>query len=145
VQERRQKSNLPTFVDIIRNTKEFRGQPIRMQGHVLQTIEYEAIDNPYGIEKLYESTLFTEDSQSHPATIVFLEKPDNLPISGDLIDGVTVNGYFLKTYLYPSSDNTTRKAPLILAKTVSVPPQISSAKPSPLGPTVYWGIGGVFL
>lgn len=143
--ERRNASRLSTFVDMIRNTKEFRGQPVQLKGHVLQTIEYEATENEYGIQQLYETNLYTDDSQSHPATIVFLEKPENLPISGEMVDGVTVNGYFLKTYLYPSSDNTTRKAPLILAKTVTVRPPKPAELPATANGLVYWVLGILFL
>ncbi len=140
---RKDLTKLPTFVDMIRNPKAYRGKPVRLKGHVLQTLEFDALENEFGIKKLYESTLFTEDSQSHPATIVFLEKPENLPIGGELIDRVTVSGYFLKVYWYPSSDDRTRKAPLILAKTVSVRP-VPSASTGLEGPVVYGAIGIVF-
>ncbi len=140
---RRGLSNLPTFVDMIRNPKEFRGKPVLLKGHILQTLEYDAEENEFGIEKLYESTLFTEDSQSHPTTIVFLEKPENLPIGGELIDRATVTGYFLKIYVYPSSDNHNRIAPLILAKTISVRPA-PTARSGMNGPLIYWSIGIVF-
>lgn len=142
LKQRREKTRLSTFVDMIRNTQEFRGQPVQMKGHILQTLEYEAVENPYGIETLYESTLYTDDSQSHPTTVVFLEKPDNLPVGGETVNGVTVNGYFLKTYLYPSSDETTRKAPLILAKTLTVKPPKVAKLPTETNAFIYWGIGG---
>lgn len=145
VAHRRSESGMPTFIDMIRNPQAFRGQPIQLKGHVLQTLEYEAEENSYGIEQLYESTLFTEDSQSHPTTIVFLEKPDNLPISGELVDGVTVNGYFLKNYWYPSSDNATRKAPLILAQTVVVKPPQPAPVPGATSKILYWGLGSAIL
>lgn len=145
IRKRREESKLSTFVDMIRNTKEFRGQPVQMKGHILQTLEYEADENPYGIERLYESTLYTADSQSHPTTVVFLDKPENLPIGGETVDGVTVNGYFLKTYLYPSSDETTRKAPLILAKTLTVQPPKVTTLPTETNPFIYWGVGGCLI
>ena len=141
IQKRRTEAKLSTFVDMIRNTKEFRGQPVVMKGHILQTLEYEAEENSFGIEHLYESTLYTEDSQSHPTTIIFLEKPDNLPLGGETVNGVTVYGYFLKTYLYPSSDKATRKAPLILAKTLTVQPSKVAKLPTETNPMIYWGIG----
>lgn len=142
IQQRRTEAKLSTFVDMIRNTKEFRGQPVVMKGHILQTLEYEAEENSFGIEHLYEATLYTEDSQSHPTTIVFLEKPENLPLGGETVNGVTVYGYFLKTYLYPSSDKATRKAPLILAKTLTVQPPKVAKLPTETNPMIYWGIGG---
>ncbi len=140
LKKRREQSKLLTFPDMIRNPKAFRGQPVHLTGHVLQTIEYDAYENDYGIEKLYESMIYTDDSQTHPAAIVFLEKPDNLPISGDLIEGVTVSGYFLKTYVYPSSDNANRVAPLILAKTVTVKPQPEAIDSGNTNRFIFWGL-----
>ncbi len=146
LKQRIQESRIPTFPDFIRNPKVFRGEPVHLTGHVLQTIEYDANENEHGIEKLYESMIYTDDSQTHPAAIVFLEKPDNLPISGDLIEGVSVSGYFLKTYVYPSSDNTPRVAPLILAKTVTVKPQPKAVKSEETSRFIFWGLGsGIVL
>lgn len=120
--QRLTESKLPQFVDMIRHSKKYIGQPVTMRGHILQTLEYKADENPFGIEQLYESMLYTDDSQAHPTTVVFLEKPENLPLGGELVNGVTVSGYFLKVYWYPSSDNATRKSPLILAHTLHVQP-----------------------
>lgn len=138
VQKRREQKHLPAFPDMLNNPAEWRGQPVTLTGHVLQTVEYDPAPNPYGIGTLYESSLFIEDSQGHPITVIFTEKPENLPIGGELIDGVQVSGYFFKVYWYPSSDKQTRKAPLILAKTVSVRPPFV---PGPvLPPIVSWGV-----
>lgn len=119
---RREESGLPTFVDMLRNSSEYRGQPVFLTGHVLQTVEYDAEENPYGIDKLYETSLYTEDARHNLTTVVFLEKPDELPLGGETVDGIEVAGYFLKLYWYPAGDNQTHKAPLILARTVTVRP-----------------------
>ncbi|MEW4489612.1 hypothetical protein AB1L42_16135 [Thalassoglobus sp. JC818] len=124
---RQAESKLPTFIDMIRNPAAFRGQPVTLEGHILQVIDFPAEENDYGIERLYEAALFTDDSLSHPTTVVFLEKPENLPIGSQLVEDVAVSGYFLKTYWYNSNDDHTRKAPLILAKTISVRERTPSA------------------
>lgn len=143
VQHRREESGLETFVEMIRNPAPFRGKPVVFRGHILQTISFQADENDYGLTRLYEASLFSEDSQTHPVTVVFSEKPDNLPIGGEIVDGVTVYGYFLKTYWYPSSDNRTRKAPLILAKTVHVQPIQLNSNSDPNWPLILGILGGV--
>lgn len=143
--KRKAVSKLPTFVDMIRHPQAFRGKPVHLNGHVLQTIEYDAEENPHGIEQLYEISLFSEDSQTHPTTVVFLEKPESLPVGGETVNGVRVNGYFLKTYLYPSSDNKTRKAPLILARTVEITPQQAAKMPETTNKLIYGVIAGGLL
>ena len=140
VAKRKSESQLPTFVDMIRNPQSFRGQPVALSGHVLQTLEYEAEENEYDIETLYEVALFTDDSQGHPTTVIFLERPAELPIGGKLIDGVTASGYFLKTYWYDSSDNRTRKAPLVLAKTVNVRSAKASSREDSSGTIIFAAI-----
>lgn len=112
----------PLFYEMLTRPDDFRGKPVLLKGHILRTDSYEAGENPYGIKTLYEAWIVTEDSQNHPATIVFTKKPDNLPLGEELMDGVEVAGYFLKLYTYPSLDRATRKAPLILAKTVIIRP-----------------------
>ncbi|MCA8996916.1 MAG: hypothetical protein KDA80_08020 [Planctomycetaceae bacterium] len=134
VSKRKEQTRLPTFVDIWKNPKEWRGKPVFLKGHVLQTVEYDPAPNDYGIDTLYESSLFIDDSQGHPITVVFTEKPDNLPLGGELVDGVEVAGYFFKVFWYPSSDKQTREAPLILAKTVSV------RSPKSFGPVIPPGV-----
>jgi hypothetical protein len=133
--QRGEETGLPTFVDMLRNSSKYRGQPVFLTGHVLQTVEYDAAENPYGIEKLYETSLYTEDARHNLTTVVFLEKPDELPLGGETVDGVEVAGYFLKLYWYPAGDNQTHKAPLILARTVTVRP------PTAHGPLVPPEIG----
>jgi hypothetical protein len=124
VAERERASRESTFRDMLHNPEAWRGRPAVMYGHILQTVEYDALDNPYGIKKLYESALYTDDAAHHPTTVVFLERPPELPLGTDMVPSVGVAGYFLKMYVYPSSDMKSRKAPLILARTVHVfPPQ----------------------
>lgn len=122
VRQRAEQTGLPTFVDMLRNSSAYQGQPVLLRGHILQTQRAAALDNPYGIETIYESSLFIDDSQGNLTTVVFLEKPEGLPIGGELVDGVEVAGYFLKLYWYPAGDQQTHKAPLILAHTVTVRP-----------------------
>lgn len=127
VQTRKEQTGLPTFVDMIKNPEAYRGKPVILRGHLHLTQSYEALDNDYGIDTLYDVSFFDEDSQTNLTTVIFLQKPDKLKVGGEMVNGVEVVGYFLKNYLYDSQDNHTRKAPLIMANTIT----IRDAKPLP--------------
>jgi len=131
MKQRRSDSKLPVFKDMFLHPKEFRGKPLFLKGHVQQVQSYEASPNDYGIERLYEASLYIEDADYNLITVIFLEKPDGLPITGEMVDGVSVSGYFLKQYLYPSRDKHTRKAPLIMAHTVHVRAPSNHASTTP--------------
>lgn len=121
----------PTFVDLFQHPEAYRGRPVTLHGYFRRLVTYDAGKNDKGIKDLYEGWLYPDDGQSNPTVVVFTEKPQGLPIGGDLAEEITVTGYFLKMYGYQAHD-TTRKAPLILAETVRWRPQreLASWKPS---------------
>jgi hypothetical protein len=112
-------SEFPTFVDMIDHPDEYRGRPVTLRGHVIRLVKYPAGPNNAGIDTLYEAWLVSEHSQQHPSTIICTEIPEGMPIGEELIDGVSVSGYFFKLHTYPSRDKQVRFAPLILAHTPS--------------------------
>lgn len=109
----------PLFADLLNEPEPYRGQPVTLRGHSQEMKRYAAEENPYGITTLYECSLFTDDSQSHPTTVVFTEAPADLPLGEKIVDGVVVSGYFLKLRAYYARDEKTRVAPLILARTIT--------------------------
>jgi hypothetical protein len=124
---------VPIFKELLDHPAEFRGQPITLRGHVQQITTYPAAPNDWGIEQLYEASFFEEDSQGNLTTVIFLELPPGVAVSDQLVDRVTVTGYFLKIYYYDAQDRHTRKAPLILARTLAV---AQTTNPPPLIP--FW-------
>lgn len=136
-------SEFPTFVDLIEHPEAYRGQPVTLVGHVIRLVTYPAGPNQEGMDTLYEAWLVTEDSQQHPATIVCTAIPDGLPIGEELIDGVSVTGYFFKLHTYPSRDRKTRFAPMILAHTMSWRPEPSATRSRALPLPFYLGLAVV--
>jgi hypothetical protein len=122
----------PTFVDLFQHPAEYRGRPVSLHGRLRRLISYPAGKTGQGFDQLYEGWFFADDAQGNPAVVIFTEKPEELPISGDIEEEVSVTGYFLKMYGYPARD-TTRRAPLILARTVTWHPQPETKRwnPSP--------------
>ncbi|HUQ67968.1 MAG TPA: hypothetical protein VM165_00505 [Planctomycetaceae bacterium] len=104
----------PVFADVFQHPQDYRGRPVSLQGRFRKLVEADAGSNDLGINKVYEGWLYTSDSQSHPAVVVFTKKPAGLPLGGNILEEVRLTGYFLKMYGYEAQD-TPRKAPMFLA------------------------------
>jgi hypothetical protein len=111
----------PVFADLSWHPQAYRGQPVVLRGHVIRVQKHSAA-NEFGLDPLYEAWLVSDDSNHNPAAIVFTECPPELPVGEGLVDGVSVEGYFLKLHIHEARDGKVRFAPLILARTVSVNP-----------------------
>lgn len=105
----------PSFVDVMLHPEAYRGKPITLRGHTQDILVSQAGENTYGIETLYEAWLYTPDSQQIPTIVICTEIPEGLETGRQLIDGVSVTGYFLKHRAYEAQDGKLHFAPLILA------------------------------
>ncbi|GIX03464.1 MAG: hypothetical protein KatS3mg113_0470 [Planctomycetaceae bacterium] len=118
----------PAFVDLFMHPEAYRGRPVLLRGYFRRLVKFDPGKNDLGIEQAYEGWLYTLDSQTNPAVVVFTHKPPGLPLGGDITEEVQVVGYFLKMYGYEAQD-THRRAPLILAGEVQWTPA-AKAPPS---------------
>lgn len=119
---RRPVEKFPVFVDLFQHPEVYRGHPVTLHGVLRRLVTFDPGPNTQGIDTVYEGWLYPDDGQSNPAVVVFTEKPDGLPIGGDITEEISVTGYFLKMYGYQAQD-AARKAPLILAHSVRWRPQ----------------------
>ena len=106
----------------------FRGRPIAIGGEVRRIAEFEAGENEYGIESLFEVWLLTADSGTKPYRIVCLEVPPGMPraVESKQTVSVHVTGYFFKRQGYEAVHGLD-VAPLILARTLRWPQKKSAA------------------
>ncbi|QDT44882.1 hypothetical protein Pan241w_49980 [Gimesia alba] len=125
----------PVFPDLFKNSDRYKGRLVTLTGRVRKLIHYPAEKNEYGIKTLYEAWLFTDDSQQNPTVVICTEVPpalkDGLPKGTDVIDHVSITGYLFKMYVYNAQD-TTRVAPLILAKQLEWNPPVVDEQGSQL-------------
>lgn len=128
----------PAFADLFMHPTAYRGRPVTLHGHLRKLTQFDPGDNLSGIGTVYEGWMYTADSQTNPAVIVFLDKPAGLPLGGDLTEEISVSGYFLKMYGYDAQD-TLRRAPLILAGSVQWFPAKKKAEPFVV-PTALYGL-----
>lgn len=104
----------PMFVDLFDDPDRWQGHLVTLRGHVRRVSKYNGDTTLFDGQPLYELWLFPADSYHNPAVIVTPSIPQDFPVSGDLIDGVTVTGCFFKMYRYRGQEKI-RPAPLLLA------------------------------
>lgn len=148
--QKRPAGDFPAFIDMFLNPDLYRGRPVTLKGYLRRLVKFSPGPNDNKIGEVYEGWLYTADSQNNPAVVVFQRKPEGLPIGGNLVEEVEVTGYFFKMYGYEAQD-TTRKAPMILAGEVQWTPAKTSHAFQPLPNRIYVYltvgialVGGVF-
>lgn len=110
----------PVFVDLFLHPEEYRGRPVTLRGHLVDPVIRLPQEDGSGFDQLYEAHLYDADSQGNPATVIFTDLPRGIDLEAEMIDGVSVSGYFLKIHRYRSRGGKQQLAPLILARTIEV-------------------------
>jgi hypothetical protein len=134
-----------TFIDMFKNAKLYQGKPVTLRGKVHKVLAHQAYENDYGITDLYDVWLYTDFSYSteqnraslSPTVVVCTALPKNFPRNAEVIDNVSVTGYFFRKFAYESQDNAIRLAPMVLAQRVEWQPVDESSMFRPLPPWVY--------
>lgn len=103
-----------SFVDVMLHPEVYRGVPVSLSGHTQDILVHTEESNPEGGRR-YEAWLFTPGSQQIPTIVVFNELPEGLRPGSQLVDGVSVTGFFLKLYAYRAQDGKLHYAPLLIA------------------------------
>ncbi len=114
------------FLQLYRQTKEYRGKLVTVEGTVRGVREIPAVDNQLGIERYWQCWLQPVGADS-PIVIYTLQLPANFPVKPDVREHAAFTGYCYKRWAYVAGDGT-RVAPLLLAKTAKWFP---AAKPAP--------------
>jgi hypothetical protein len=144
-------SVVPLFNDPARS----RGSLVMVSGvarRVLRLrVEEPDIQRRFGISHYYEVYLYTDDSQGNPLVFCVTHLPKDMPTGDgpDYGEPVTVAGFFLKSWAYPSSRTAEspdgkRPGPLQLAPLL-VGRDVAWQKPAPAARTTVWGVGGAVV
>ncbi|HUG67105.1 MAG TPA: hypothetical protein VMM76_05110 [Pirellulaceae bacterium] len=126
-----------SFVQLFRQTNEYRGQLVTVTGTAELAYHVPAPKNDLGIERYYVFWLRPGDGADAPIVAYALELPDGFPPIGNdhtnLREEMTFTGYFFKRWAYGARDGI-RTAPLVLAKRPTwqpTPPFLSAQRPAP--------------
>jgi len=132
----RQSLGIVGFVQLFRQTNEYRGQLVTVSGTAELAYHVPAPKNDLGIDRYYVFWLRPGDGSDAPIVVYALELPDGFPNVGNdhtnLREEMSFTGYFFKRWAYGARDGI-RTAPLILAKRPAwqlAPPLLSAKRPS---------------
>lgn len=117
----------PVFVDMYQNPELYKGRPVTMRGHLQRTVYSPAGENEFGIDKIAEAWLFTEDSQTNPTVVLTTTLPPNFPVGEHVVDRVVVTGYIYRMYTYQARD-AGRFAPMLMAHSIEWTPPAEVGK-----------------
>lgn len=117
----RRLEDFPQFVDVFTHPQFYRGRPVTMHGVMRKLTKFELGKNSLDLDQAYEGWVYTPDSQGNPVVVIFTSKDERLPVNGDIQEEVEFTGYYFKMYGYDAED-TTRKAPMIIAGEVEWTP-----------------------
>lgn len=105
----------PAFTQLWEQPALYRAKPIRLRMHVRRVLQYDAPENPLGLKVAFEGWGWTDESKSYPYTVVFSNKPPELPVGPDVEAEVIFVGYFLKNMAYTAFDKRLA-APLLVGQ-----------------------------
>lgn len=101
------------YLNLMSDPQIYRGKPVTLVGEMWRLYEFQAEDNDYGLERLYEAWLFTSDSGSHPLRVVCSKLGPDLKTGDSQRTPVRITGYFFKREGYNSKGGL-HVAPTIL-------------------------------
>lgn len=127
------------FTQLWEQPDKYRGKPLRLRLHIKRILEYDAPQNPAGVERTYEAWGWTEDSKSYPYVVVFSELPPGMKTGSDVQEEGVFVGYFLKTMSYVAFDKT-RAAPLLIGRLRGID-RPRTQKAGSGNDLWYWGAG----
>lgn len=126
-------SREPALTQIWEEPQKYRGKPMRLRLHVRRVLTWESAKNPLGVPQVYEAMGWSDESKSLPYTVIFTEKPPELPVGPSVEAEVVFVGYFLKIMTYSAFDDTRRGTPLMMGRVrvVGIAPQAKTVLASP--------------
>jgi hypothetical protein len=132
------------YTELWERPQRYRGVPIHLVGTARRSLVHDELNPelaPSG--KLYETYVYTYESQNNPYVLVFEEPPPGFPGGLDITERVAFDGYFFKLLAYQAGDRL-RAAPVLVGRLYWKPPQTEDAG-DPTRRTLRWAVGGLSL
>jgi len=111
---RRQSVGRVTFIQLFRQSNEYRGKLVDLRGTLRRARLLPAPDNDLGIGEYYQLWLQPADNPRFPIVVYCLELPPGFPTGTAIEEDVQITGFFFKRWAYLATD-TVRTAPVVLA------------------------------
>jgi hypothetical protein len=106
-----------TFVQLFRQSDEYRGEVVTLHGVVRRVYRVTAPKNDHGIKSYFQVWLTPDDNLSNVEVVFCLRLPAGFPTGEGIAEHAEVTGFHFKRWLYRAQDSL-RSAPVILAQTI---------------------------
>ncbi len=103
-----------TFVQLFKQSDDYRGELVSVQGSIRRAFKLQAPQNEYGIKDYYQTWFWPAD-KDFPMVVYFLDLPAGFPTGMTLHEDVSIVGFYFKRWAYKAADDI-RTAPLLLGK-----------------------------
>lgn len=118
-----------TYAQLLDQPDAYRGKLVTVSGTAMREELLDAPVNDIGIERYHRLIVQPDGGGNWPIIIYTLELPEKFPRGDGIRAKVSATGYFFKNWSYAWRDGL-GLAPVIMAKSVSWTPVITSRKPT---------------
>jgi hypothetical protein len=106
------------FTHLFQAPNKNRGELVNVKLHVRLTRQHVAPENSANVKTVYEAWGPTEESQTYPYCVVFVDLPPGVKIEGKAFLDARFVGFFLKKLAYEDSAGVKRTAPLLIGRMI---------------------------
>ena len=128
------------FTHLFQAPDKNRGALVNVKLHVRRIAQADAPTNSADVKRVYEAWGPTEESQTYPYCIVFVDPPVGVDLRPSVFYDARFVGFFLKKLPYEDATGTKRTAPLLIGRMVYDEAIALRAQPDP-GLNIKWIIG----
>ena len=105
-----------TFTHLFQASDKHRGQLVNVKLHVRRILQHDAPENSANVKRVYEAWGPTEDSQTFPYCVVFVDVPPGVEVKPTVFMDARFVGFYLKKLAYEDATGTKRSAPLLIGR-----------------------------
>ncbi len=106
------------FTHLFQAPSKNRGALVNVKLRVRRMSQHDAPENSANVKQVYEAWGPTEESQTFPYCVVFVDVPPGVKIEANAFLDARFVGFFLKKLAYEDSSGTKRTAPLLIGRMI---------------------------
>lgn len=136
------------FTHLFQAPDKNRGALVDVKLHVRRILQHEAPKNSAEVTRVYEAWGPSEDSQTFPYCVVFVDLPPGMKVEANAYLDARFVGFFLKKLYYQDATGARRSAPLLIGRVVydeAIANQVRTTSARESGLSVPWIVGIVLV
>lgn len=128
------------FTHLFQSPNKYRGALVNVKLRVRRVLHHEAPQNSANVTDVYEAWGPSQDSQTYPYCVVFVDVPPGVPVSPSVEFDARFVGFFYKKLAYEDAMGNQRSAPLLIGRMINDPALQSQSQPDQ-GLSLQWILG----